>query len=354
MTAELTVVTARAALVGENLDVITDARIEIDGEDIVAISSSGDGDDKNAIDAGDVTLVPGFIDAHVHIGFHRPIDVLRGGVTTVRDLGWPPEDAFAMAERSQTQDFAGPTIHAVGPILTCPGGYPTRAAWAPAGTGLAVTSAAHARAAVAELCERGARQIKIALEPAVGPVLDDPELSAIVETAHELARPVTSHTRGMDQLERALAAGVDELAHTLFTDEPIPRRAIERMVGAGMAVVPTLSIFSGRERRIAIESTRRFYDSGGTILYGTDLGNNGPRPGIDRREIKAMADAGMSSLDIIRAATVTPARRLGFSRIGSLEPGTHADIVGLGGDPLASPKDLTDVRFVMRRGVRAL
>jgi imidazolonepropionase-like amidohydrolase len=196
--------------------------------------------------------------------------------------------------------------------------------------------------------------VKIALETAAGPVLGDDELYAIVEAAHSAGKAVTSHTRGIEQLERALDAQVDELAHTLFSRHPVSEALIERMVAAGMAVVPTLSIFRGPSRRVAIETTRRFFAAGGTILYGTDLGNSGPKPGIDRREVRAMVAAGMSARDIIAAATVVPRHRLGFSSIGSLEPGADADIIGLGGDPASRPEDLTDVRFVMRRGTRVV
>ncbi|MFN2593488.1 MAG: amidohydrolase family protein [Actinomycetota bacterium] len=345
------VVTARAALTGEQLEQIAPARIEIVDGAITSISSaSSDESDAIVVDAGDVTLIPGFIDAHVHIGFHRPHDVVSRGVTTVRDLGWPIDIAFDIARQSQERNFDGPTVHAVGPIITCPGGYPTRAGWAPEGTGLPVSTPAEARAAVNEVVERGAPQVKIALEPGAGPVLGDAELRAIVDAAHGSGKSVTSHTRGIDQLERALDAGVDELAHTLFTSRPIDERHVERMVASDMAVVPTLTIFHGLARRPAVETTRRFFKAGGTILYGTDLGNSGPQPGIDRREVRAMAAAGMTARDIILSATVVPRRRLGLGTIGSLEVGAGADIVGLGGDPTSVWQDLTDVRFVMRKG----
>lgn len=353
MTNGRAVLVARDALIGEALEHVAPVSIEIVDRTIASISSDAPPpSDSDAIDAGDVTLVPGFVDAHVHIAFARPRDVVDRGVTTVRDLGWPIEEAFASALESRSDSFHGPTVHAVGPIITCPGGYPTRAGWAPEGTGHPVDSVAHAEEAVVEVIERGAPQVKIALETAAGPVLGDAELRAIVETAHRLGARVTSHTRGIDQLERALDSGVDELAHMLFTDEPIGGPWIDRMVSAGMAVVPTLSSFHGREQRTGIESLRRFFDAGGTILYGTDLGNAGPRPGIDKREVAAMHEAGMSSRDIVSSATVTPRRVLGFDSIGALVEGADADIVGLAGDPLSNAGDLTNVRFVMRRGVR--
>src|SRR5918999_742923 len=83
---------------------------------------------------GDWFLLPGVVDHHVHLGLSDPRAVLHGGVTAVRDLAWPPEDIFPLADISQATDFDGPLIVAAGPMITVPGGYPTRAGWAGPGT----------------------------------------------------------------------------------------------------------------------------------------------------------------------------------------------------------------------------
>lgn len=298
-----------------------------------------------------MTLIPGFIDAHVHIGFYDPAVVLAGGVTTVRDLGWPPGDIARLVQASQVDGFDGPAIIAAGPMLTAPGGYPTTAAWAPPHTGLEVTGAHEARRMVDSVADQGFSIVKIALNPPVGPVLDAPTLTAIVDASHARGLRVTGHVYGLEQLHKALDAGVDELAHMLMSDEAIPRRTILRMVEAGMAVVPTLSVFSGASLRTAIANLYAFLGAGGTAIYGTDLGNEGPRPGIDATEIKAMGNAGMTPLDIIRSATVESARYLSLERTGMLAPGMDADLVLVEGDPLEDPAALTQVRAVWRRGV---
>src|SRR5438105_4657692 len=92
-------------------------------------------------------LMPGVVDRHVHIGLADPAAVVRGGVTAVRDLGWTPEDVFRDAEASEGP-FDGPLIRGVGPIITCPGGYPSRAGWAPPGTALEVRGPDEAAGAV--------------------------------------------------------------------------------------------------------------------------------------------------------------------------------------------------------------
>ena len=304
------------------------------------------------IDASGTTLSPGFIDAHVHIGFIEPRLVAVGGTTTVRDLAWPPDRIFPMVEASRDDDYPGPSIIAAGPMLTAPGGYPTRAGWAPPGTGREVHSSGDASAAVAEAADQGATIIKIALNPPVGPVLDARTLALIVSAAHDRGLKVTGHISGLDELRKALAAGVDELAHMLMSAERIPDSLIDEMVSAGMAVVSTLSIRFARDRKLAIDNLRRFAGAGGRVIYGTDLGNAGPRPGIDKREVRALERAGLDAIDIIRAATVDAAEWLGLERTGILAENMDADLVALPGDALADARALTDVSLVIRRGRR--
>lgn len=339
------------ALVGAELDPLTNATVVIEGARIAHIGDAP-GRVGEVVDASGLTLAPGFVDAHVHIGLHRPADVVRGGVTTVRDLGWPPQVIRPLAEASRVDAFDGPEILAVGPILTAPCGYPTRAGWAPKGTGLEIDSAAAARDAVDEIARHGAAAVKIALNPPVGPVLDDATLGAVVERAHEHSLKVTVHADGVHQLERALDAGVDELAHMLLGHDRIPDALIARMVALPMAVVPTLSIRYGWDRRRAVDNLRRFARAGGVVVYGTDLGNAGPGPGIDKREVKAMAAAGMSARAIVESATTGARSWLGLDRAGVLEEGAYADVVALGGRPLENASDITDVRMVWRRGRR--
>ncbi len=138
-----------------------------------------------------------------------------------------------------------------------------------------------------------------------------------------------------------------------MSEERIPDEVLQRMVEANMVIVPTLAIRTGAERELAIENLERFVAAGGSVVYGTDLGNAGPRPGIDPREIEGMTDAGFTAKDIIVAATSRSARWLGLSRKGAIEPGMDADVIGVAGDPLADATALTNVRLVLRAGVRA-
>ena len=342
------------ALVGPHLEVIPDAVVVLEGRSITAAGPATEvavPEGAEIFDAQGSTLAPGFIDAHVHIGFYDPGEVVAGGVTTVRDLAWPPKAITPLMAASNRESFDGPTIVAAGQMLTAPGGYPTRASWAPPGTGREIISVDDASRAVQEQLDLGAVVIKVALNPPVGPVLDEATLCAIVAAAHERGAKVTGHVHGLQQLEKALRCGVDELAHLLMSPERIPQDTIDAMVAKGMRVVPTLSVFPERELAIAIDNMRAFLAAGGRVIYGTDLGNAGPRPGIDQKEVRAMARAGMSGEDIIRSATVDSAEWLGLSSTGYIGPGMDADLVLLGGDPLREPTDLTAVERVWRRGV---
>jgi imidazolonepropionase-like amidohydrolase len=287
-------------------------------------------------------LMPAAADRHVHIGMSDPGAVLLRGVTAVRDLAWPPDEIFPLADASEGPSFVGPLIRAAGPMLTAPGGYPTRSPWAPPGTGLEVRDAADAVRAVQHLAARGAGHIKMSLNAEAGPTPDDAVLTAICAAAHERRLPVTAHVQGKGETERALGAGIDEIAHSPWT-EPLADDLVTAMAGAGMRVVSTLDIQSygldTPELRTALDNLRRFHAAGGRVLYGTDLGNGPIPPGIHVREVLLLSQAGLSNEAVLRA----------LAR-GALEPGAPADLIVLGADPLESLEALDDLRLVIRGG----
>lgn len=286
------------------------------------------------------TLLPGFIDCHVHLGLSSPARELKGGVTVVRDLGWSPS-----LLKAPPRD--GPLVLAVGPILTAPGGYPGRAGWCPRDTAREVT-ADNAAVAVRELARAGACAIKVALEPRAGPTLDRDVLRQIVQTAHASKLKVTAHVSTLSELTKALEADVDELAHGLFDDTLIPDPVLQRMVKARMALVPTLHIGPGENR---LANVRRFHAAGGRLLFGTDLGNYGTAPGIDTTELELMVQAGLTPLQAIHCATGGAAAWLGLKRRGTLAPGQLADLVVIKGDPLKDLSLLARPERVYKSGV---
>ena len=187
-------------------------------------------------------LMPGVVDRHVHIRLADPGAVLLGGVTAVRDLAWVPDEIFELANASELPTFTGPVIRAAGPMLTAPGGYPTASSWAPPGTGRELAGPEDAAQVVAELAGQGAAAIKVSLNSEAGPTPSDAELAAIVQAAHERELPVTAHVQGKGQAERAVGAGIDEFAHTPWSER------LSDLVFASaarrMRIVSTLDIFS--------------------------------------------------------------------------------------------------------------
>ncbi|MFN2488853.1 MAG: amidohydrolase family protein [Actinomycetota bacterium] len=335
-------------LAGPGLEPLPDAAVIIEGETIAAVGDAVP-DGAEVVDVRGLTLAPGFIDAHVHLGLADPGEVVRRGVTSARDLGWPT-GIFALAARSRAAGFRGPHVTAVGRIMTAPGGYPTRARWAPAGTGLEVADGDEAGAAVEAMASAGATAIKVALDPSAGPTLTAEALAALVVAAHERSLKVTAHIGGLDELSKAMDARVDELAHMLMGAPRIPAGMLHDMVARDMTIVPTLAIFFGRARRVAIDNLRRWHDLGGRVVYGTDLGNSGPRPGIDEREVTGMLQAGMSPRDVIGSATTVAAEWLNLPNTGFIAPSMTADIVAFDGDPLADAGALTRIARVWRSG----
>ncbi len=294
----------------------------------------------------DAFLMPAVADRHVHIGLSDPGAVLLGGVAAVRDLAWPADRIFPLAEASELPSFNGPLIRAAGPMLTGPGGYPTTDRWAPPLTGRELHGPEDAANAVRLLADRGAAAIKISLNAEAGPTPTDAELATVVEVAHERGLPVTAHAQGKGQVERALGAGIDELAHCPWT-ERLAESTVESLARR-TRIVSTLDIWSfgavTEELRIAADNLTRFRNAGGTVVYGTDLGNGAIPAGIDVREAFLLHEAvRMPVEDVLTAMTAGP-----------LEPGAPGDLIALGRDPFEDLAALGDVRLVMRAGRVAL
>lgn len=287
-------------------------------------------------------LMPAAADRHVHIRLADPGAVLMGGVAAVRDLGWPADDILPLADASELSTFNGPLIRAVGPMLTAPGGYPTAEPWAPAGTGLEVRGADDAAEAVVRMAERGAAAVKVSLNAEAGPTPTDAELATVVETAHARGLPVTVHAQGKGQVERALGAGVDELAHSPWS-ERLPDRQVEALARTAR-IVSTLDALSRgevtEELRVAADNLTRFRAAGGTLVYGTDLGCGPISPGIDVREALLLHEVvGMTSEEVLAAVVA-----------GRLAEGAPADLIALSRNPLEELAALGDVRLVVRAG----
>ena len=294
---------------------------------------------------GDATILPGLIDLHVH---DSPAVLLRDGVTTTRNVG---EQKSILRPPYAAHGY--PRIFAAGPLITVPGGYPTRRDPPIADP---VTSTAAAVAEVDDLVSRGAALIKIALEAGGDntlPMLSVDEVKAVVAEAHRLHRIVTAHVLEGPGLAIALAGGVDELAHMPCQD--VSAEQMTALLAARIPVVGTLHIGQlhtslGGTCRDGLANARAFVAGGGRLLYGTDI--PGVPPALDLTELGLMQQAGMSSTDVLRAATSLAGRELGQPLLGTLRKGAPADLLAVRGDPTQSLGALRKPLYVMARGVR--
>jgi hypothetical protein len=161
-----------------------------------------------------------------------------------------------------------------------------------------------------------------------------------VQAAHERDLPVTAHVQGRGQAERAVGAGIDEFAHTPWT-ERLPDPLLEAAART-MRMVSTLDILSfgdvTQELRTACDNLVRFRTAGGTVVYGTDLGNGAIPPGIHLRE----------ALLLHEAVRMKPEEVLVAMTAGPIAVDGPADLIVLGSDPLVRLEALGDLRAVVR------
>jgi imidazolonepropionase-like amidohydrolase len=320
----------------------------------------------HTIDVQGRTILPGFINSHVHAAYSAQIlkAWAKGGVTTVRDLG-----AFRPYTRAKfiTRDTLNDNpkcarLFAVGSFINVKGGYPI-AYWG--GHAVTITSPEEARRAANKLIDDGADVIKTAMESGYAfgqsgwPLLSPGEAKALVDTAHERGKPVTAHVTSARDLNRALDAGVDEIAH-MVVDE-LSGQLISRMVEAGTRWVPTLELWQGVSRiypishgSMAIKNLALFIEAGGEVVLGTDYAG-APNVefdlGMPIHEIEWMQEAGMTPMQIIIAATKNGARSCNMEKeLGTLESGKLADVLIVDGDPLADIHALTEAYLILREG----
>ncbi len=296
-----------------------------------------------------MTILPGFINAHVH-NVYVPRNLrlwAESGVTTVRDLGAPVDSSWERLRDFLDDDPGYARILAAGPLVTCPGGYPID----PIGfASLTVDSEEEARTEINRLIDRGADVIKIVIESGVREVLSEELATVIVDTAHARGIPVTVHLNLARDLRTAINAGVDDVAHMVL--DYVSDEMIQEMVDRDIGWVPTLAIMAGNGGQM-YNNLGRFVEAGGRVALGNDAGYlDGVIIGMPVPELEWMEFAGMTPMQVIVSATSDAAvicRRQDL--LGSLEAGKLADVLVVEGDPLVDLRALGDVRMVIHEGV---
>jgi imidazolonepropionase-like amidohydrolase len=390
-----------AAPIRNAIVIITNNKISAVGEAASVRIPSG----AKVIELGDVTLLPGFIDAHTHLvgrvlgdpdgdmaavkdydafgailGVNHARQTLMAGFTTVRNVGASgPFNDIALRKAINEGWTPGPRMVTAGHSLGITGGHCDNNSFRP---GLLERSVADGiangpeeiRASVRYQVKYGADVIKTC---ATGGVLSEgdavgttqysyEEMKAMVDEAAQHERKVAAHAHGTEGIKIATRAGVASIEHGSFLDEEGARLMAER----GTFMVPTLMAGEAVERaakagvikglraekalaaaaamrkgiKIALANKVR-------IAMGTDAGVI-PH-GTNAREFFLMVEwGGMSNMEAIKAGTINAATLLGWEKnAGSLAPGKWADIVAVSGDPLKDIRAMEKVVFVMKNGV---
>lgn len=346
------------------------------------------------LDLRDEFVLPGLIDAHVHITAQPSVFVnsarsggsaitatdfalngsvfaqrtLAAGFTAVRDVGSDDESVFALRDAINQGLLPGPTILASGPTLSSTGGHGDKGFGASESLRQPVRRAEGVCDGAAE-CARAVRHnIKLGADlikfTASGGFMSDTgtqqmyeaeEMRAIVDTAQQRQLKVAAHVYSAAAARVALDAGVDSLEHGWLLDDT----ALRQMKKQGTYLVPTLLISrpsvwadmagtgKGAALRDDAKSFERAYAMGVNIAFGTDVGIFDH--GQNALEFEVMTSLGMSNADAIRSATVVAAELLGVDA-GEIAPGKRADIIAVAGNPLEDISELQRVRFVMKSG----
>lgn len=337
------------------------------------------------IDCAGLTIAAGFWNSHVHFLQRKWSDVAglpaaeldrqvqdmltRYGFTSVFDTWSIGENTRRLRDRIEAGEIPGPRIRSTGEAMFAKGVATTAATWGALGfmplegfQTARVADAAEAHEAAKKLLDAGADGLKIyAVTPGRnGVALPESAIQASVEEAHNRGKPVFAHPTTTAGLLASVHGGVDVLTHTTPQSGPWDERVLGEMKLAAVALVPTLKLWSYELRheraslgdglrQTAIGQLRAWQASGGTVLFGTDVGYMSEYDPTD--EYALMAEAGMGFRQILASLTTAPAERFGAStQLGRIAPGLVADLTILKNDPSTDIRALAAVQYTLRDG----
>ena len=383
----------------ESGKVISPGEVLVEGERIVAAGASvAHPAGAETIDLGDTTLMPGLIDAHVHLFLHPGAEDLQtvqesvphrtilatlaakadlmAGFTAERDMGTEGAGSADTAVRDaiNSGQIPGPRLRISGNAIDILGGHEDANRFNPAQHVLSNATYANDAEQLVEAIrgqvKEGADFTKIyqtGKDTLVNGRLSTPyqyteaQLAAAVEEAARTGRRVAVHATGEPGTLYAVQAGVASVDHAYQLSEETMRLMREKKIPA----VPTFAIAeyfadhaatpaaAERERNLQAfhaEEFKKQLAAGVPMAVGSDVG---PFPhGTQAREFELMVEFGMNPVAVLQADLINGARLLGWEgQIGAVKPGYFADVIAVPGDPTKDISVLKRVSFVMKGGV---
>jgi imidazolonepropionase-like amidohydrolase len=379
-----------ALLTGAHSELIPRAGVLVDGPRIIAAGPIDSLPAEHVIppdvvDLGDLTLMPGLVDAHVHLGFDGgpgPVarmkaetdteqlilmlrsarELLSAGVTTARDLGARSFLDVAVRAAIASGMADGPRLVTAARPLTPTGGH----CWFMGGE---CDSPDELRRMVRLHHKMGADFVKVMSTggfmtegaPPWSAQFSPAELEAVVTEAHRLGKRVAAHAHGRPGIAQAVTARVDTIEHCSFAGpdrkygSDFDPALVDEIAAAGIYVCPTMNVHALTMRDRFGDALDKvimgLYSGGAQIIAGTDAGIDNCPHGAYVPGLEALAMVGLPAVEILDAATLRAARALGVDdRTGTLEPGKDADLIAVRGDPRADISVLHHVELVVARG----
>lgn len=372
---------------GTGKDMQKDKVLVIENGEIIDIADSFTAEaEDEVLDYSDKAIMPGMINAHVHIGddpngkkesysdvewiffCQENIDkLLKSGVTYIRNLGterYADVKIRHAMEKGLTQKIG---MVVSGPFITMTGGHGYY-------MGIEADGVDECRKAARTIIKNGADVVKImatggVLTPGVEPgaaQLTMEEIKAAVDEAHRADKRTATHAQGTTGIKNAVMAGIDSVEHGIYLDDEV----IQMMLDRGTYLVPTLiaplAIVEGgdeaglpdfvmRKARMVLEahreSFRKAHKAGVKIAMGTDAGTPLNYHNKTYRELELMVENGMTPMEAVVAATKTSAELLRVEdKYGTLEKGKMADLIVLSENPLENIGTLGHVEHVIKEG----
>ncbi|MGW4403303.1 amidohydrolase family protein [Nonomuraea sp. NPDC004702] len=386
------IIRAGTVLTGRPGEVITDGEVLIDGSRIVSVGPRGSaGQAAETLDLPGHTLLPGLVDAHVHLGFDGTVDPVTGrsavsdghlllrmaenarklvsaGVTTARDLGGRGFLDLILRDAIEGGLAVGPHLIAATRPITVTGGH----CWYMGGE---ADDEPSVRRVARENLRAGADCLKVMasggeMSPGSVPSWRAQYPAALIRAAVEEAatrgRTVAAHAHAPESIGNALEAGVTTIEHCTFHTPAGPAydaRLADRIAASGTYVCPTVhGQFWNLRALVGAEPMDRWLgnlaamrEAGIRLVAGTDTGF--AIAGLDKRTddyvsgLEVFAEAGFGNAEIVELATVRAAEACGVgAETGSLEGGKRADVIAVRGNPLDRLADLRALDLVLVSG----